>query len=104
MSKSGEHRICTGETDKLSLMPGIVLTMHGRVKKDKHADKRMKAARGSSGKAIVAGVRDRAISRVAARVAPDTTSCSLVGMVSDHTQREMPVPTDRNDLLVSSGP
>ena len=42
------------------------------VEKNKHKDKRMKTARGQPGKAIVAGVRDRATKQIAARVVADT--------------------------------
>jgi len=58
----------------------------GGLEKNKHQHKRMEAAGGSFGKAIVAGVEDRESGQVAARVVPDTSSGSLVGIVSDHAE------------------
>lgn len=69
-------------------------TYVGGLEKNKHKDKRMKAAGGTVGKAIVAGVKDRETNRVAARVVPDTTSRTLVGMVSDHAEKGALVLTD----------
>jgi len=69
-------------------------TYVGGLEKNKHAHRRMKAAGGPVGKAIVAGVKDRSTKRVAARVVPDTTSDSLVGMVQDHAERGALVLTD----------
>lgn len=61
-------------------------TYVGGLEKNKHKAKRMRAAGGPSGKAIVAGVKDRATGKVAARVVADTKAPTLVGMVSDHTE------------------
>ena len=69
-------------------------TYVGGLEKNKHKDKRMKAAGGPVGKAIVAGVKDRCSNRVSARVVPDTTSDSLVGMVADHAEKGTLVFTD----------
>jgi len=69
-------------------------TYIGGLEKNKHKDKRMKAAGGLVGKAIVAGVKDRETGQIAARVVPDTTSDSLVGMVQDHAEQGAMVYTD----------
>ena len=69
-------------------------TYIGGKEKNKHQHKRMKAAGGPVGKAIVAGVRDRESGQVAARVVSDTTSDSLVGMVADHAEPGAMVYTD----------
>ncbi len=69
-------------------------TYVGGLEKNKHKDKRMKAAGGPVGKAIVAGVKDRCSNRVAARVVPDTSADSLIGMVSDHAEKGTLVLTD----------
>ncbi|MXW42253.1 MAG: IS1595 family transposase [Acidimicrobiia bacterium] len=69
-------------------------TYVGGLEKNKHQHKRMKAAGGPVGKAIVAGVRDRSTNKVAARVVDDTTSDSLVGMVQDHADKGALVLTD----------
>ena len=69
-------------------------TYVGGLEKSKHKDKRMKAAGGPVGKAIVAGASSRQSGQVAARVVPDTTSNSLVDMVQDHTEKGTMVYTD----------
>ena len=69
-------------------------TYVGGLEKNKHESKRLHAGRGGVGKAIVAGVKDRSTNSVAARVVPDTTSNSLVGMVQDHAERGALVLTD----------
>ena len=69
-------------------------TYIGGLEKNKHKDKRMKAAGGPVGKAIVAGVKDRCSNRVSVRVVPDTKAASLTKMVSDHTEPGMVVYTD----------
>ncbi|MCY4135310.1 MAG: IS1595 family transposase [bacterium] len=69
-------------------------TYVGGLEKNKHQDKRMKAAGGPSGKAIVAGVKDRETNKVAARVVADTSAPTLVGMVSDSVKRGATVFTD----------
>ena len=45
-------------------------------------------------KAIVAGVNDRCLNRMAARVVTDTPAASLERMFSDHTEKRTPVLTD----------
>lgn len=69
-------------------------TYVGGLEKNKHQHKRMKAAGGPAGKAIVAGVKDRGTGRVAARVVPDTTADTLVGVVADHAEKGALVLTD----------
>lgn len=69
-------------------------TYVGGLKKNNHKDKRMKAPGGLVGRAIVAGVRDRESRQISARVVPDTTSDSLVGMVQDHAEHGAMVYTD----------
>lgn len=66
----------------------------GGLEKNKHKDKRMKAAGGPVGKAIVAGVRERETGRIAAKVIPDTSAASLTGMVKDHVGWGETVYTD----------
>lgn len=69
-------------------------TYVGGLEKNKHRDKRMKAAGGPVGKAIVAGVKDRCSNRVSARVVPDTKAVTLVGMILDHAEKGTIVFTD----------
>lgn len=61
-------------------------TYVGGLEKNKHQHKRMKAAGGPVGKAIVAGVKDRTTNKVSAKVVPDTSAQSLVGMVAANTE------------------
>ncbi len=69
-------------------------TYVGGLERNKHQHKRMKAAGGPSGKAIVAGVRERTTGRVAAGVVADTKAATLTAVVTDHTERESVVFTD----------
>lgn len=69
-------------------------TYVGGLEKNKHAHKKLHAGRGGVGKAIVAGVKDRATNRVAARVVADTSAPTLVGMVADHAEKGALVLTD----------
>lgn len=69
-------------------------TYVGGLEENKHKDKKMKAAGGPVGKAIVAGVKDRCSNRVAARVVPNTKAVTLTKMVSDHVEPGTEVFTD----------
>lgn len=69
-------------------------TYIGGKEKNKHADKKIRAGRGAVGKAAVAGLKDRATGRVAARVVPDTTARTLQGFVEGHTEETTQVYTD----------
>ena len=69
-------------------------TYIGGLEKNKHKDKRMKAAGGPVGKAIVAGVKDRCSNRVSARVVADTKAPTLTKLVADHVTPGTVVFTD----------
>ncbi|WP_419919066.1 IS1595 family transposase [Candidatus Poriferisocius sp.] len=69
-------------------------TYVGGLEHNKHQHKRMKAAGGPAGKAIVAGVRERTTGRVATGVVPDTKAATLTGMVAEHTETGAMVFTD----------
>ena len=55
------------------------------LERSKHRDKRMKAARGPAGKAIVAGVKDRERGQAAAGVVPDASARTLTKVVHEHS-------------------
>ncbi len=91
------HRLREGMgSDDLSMFGASEAdeTYVGGKEANKHKDKRMKAAGGPVGKAVVAGVRERGSGRVAARVIPDTSAASLTGMVKDHVGWGETVYTD----------
>ena len=69
-------------------------TYVGGLEKNKHQHKRMKAAGGPVGKAIVAGVKDRESGRIAAEVVPDTKAGTLTGLVAEHASPGADVFTD----------
>ena len=69
-------------------------TYMGGREKNKHAHKKLRAGRGTVGKAPVAGIRDRATGKVKAAVVPDTRAATLQGFVTDHTVEGATVYTD----------
>ena len=69
-------------------------TFVGGLERNKHAKNRLKAGRGTVGKATVAGIKDRETNKVAAKVVPDTTAATLQGFVEDHSHPDATVFTD----------
>jgi len=69
-------------------------TYIGGVEKNKHADKKLNAGRGTVGKAIVVGVKDRDSNQVAAKVISDTKAETLQNFVESRTEPEAQVYTD----------
>ena len=58
----------------------------GGKEKNKHRDKRMKAAGGTVGKAILVGIKDRCSNRVSVRLVPDAKAATLTKIVADHVE------------------
>ena len=67
-------------------------TFVGGKEKNKHRNKKIKHnhARGTDGKSVVIGARDRATNAVSASIIPDTTSATLQGFVGAHAAEGPP--------------
>ena len=94
------HRIRkTYEVDKAT-HPGLVgpvevdESFFGGKEANKHADKKLNAGRGTVGKSIVAGVKDRSTNEVRAEMVPDTTKATLAGYVESNIEDGAKVYTD----------
>ena len=66
----------------------------GGKEKNKHAKKKRKAGRGTSGKTAVVGIKDQATNRVRAKVVKDTSAATLHGFVQENTEDGSTVYSD----------
>ena len=71
-------------------------TFVGGKEGNKHANKRLRAGRGTVGKSVVAGAKDRTTNRVDAVVVGDTTTGTLQGFVRSRVKEGASVFTDGN--------
>ena len=69
-------------------------TYIGGLEKNKHADKKLRAGRGTVGKTPVAGAKDRATNQVSASVVPGTDTRTLVDFASKRSAEDATVYTD----------
>ena len=63
---------------------------------NKHKDKKLKAGRGTVGKAIVAGIKDRKSNKINAKVVEETSADTLQGFVLDSTEKGASIYTDES--------
>ncbi len=61
-------------------------TFIGGLEKNKHSDKKLHAGRGTVGKAVVAGVKDRETKQIRAEVVQGTDRETLQGFVEAHVE------------------
>ena len=93
------HRIRETWADNRSLFTGPVEvdeTFIGGKERNKHESKKARAGRGTIGKAIVAGAKDRATGKVSAEVVDDTRRHTLQGFVFSKTAPGAAVYTDEH--------
>ena len=83
----------TGLDDALGPME-VDETYVGGLESNKHASDKLNLGRGAVGKTAVAGIKNRATNRIAAKVVDDTTSETLHDLVFDHAEPGATIYTD----------
>ena len=78
-------------------------TYMGGIEANKHANKKLRAGRGTVGKTAIVGARDRATGRIKAEVVNDTTRFTLVPFVARRTHYGASVFTDDNSAYRDLG-
>ena len=71
-------------------------TFIGGKEKNKHANMKLRAGRGTVGKSVVAGVKDRETNHVSATVVTDTEGSTLRGFVAGRVSEDAMVYTDEH--------
>ena len=91
------HRIRESFDDNPDLFSGPVEldeAYFGGREKDKHANQKLRAGRGTVGKTVVAGARDHDSGQVSAAVVPSTRRSDLRAFTDDRVAQEAEVFTD----------
>ena len=91
------HRLRTAYDNEVGPFVGPVEadeTYIGGREANKHWDKKLNAGRGTVGKAIVAGAKDRKTNKVTAKVIPNIQAKTLQGFVEERTLPDAQVYTD----------
>ncbi len=99
------HKIRETFADSDSIFSGKIEageTYVGGLEKNKHQDKKLNAGRGGVGKAVVAGMKERATNQVTAKVVGNTKRPTLHGFIEENAEKGSEVFTD--DLKSYEGP